>query len=396
MKARTGFPLAFLLAFTFCRGTAAAAPAGIEAAWTELQSLRLLESGKPPAETEHSVREYMMWSEKRALLLREKGLSFYEAAQGDPRRWEVAWQMVNWPPSFVTAYGPDIENNPDAVTVDHAAETAWRVKLDELEAALLAAPEVSPARKESLALNIALRPLLALLRQAREGRPVDWAPVFPPILDFSARYPANTRLTAIFPRLMSSLEAAHSPGDCAAAWRQLLTSPNHELVELARAKVRAFEAISGPVELAFTALDGRAVDLAKLRGKVVLIDFWATWCGPCMAEMPNVKKIYAAYHDKGFEIVGISCDVAPERAKGGWVKAVRTGPQVLEFCRKNEMPWPEHYEGRKHNEGGNSLAARFAVSGIPGSFLVDQTGHVVALNLRGEKLDAAVKRLLKL
>jgi thiol-disulfide isomerase/thioredoxin len=235
------------------------------------------------------------------------------------------------------------------------------------------------------------------LRPVREGWPADWAQVFPAILDFSTKYPANKRLTALLPHLMISLEAAHTPGECAAAWRQFLPSPSHELVELARSKVQAFEAISGPMELAFTAVDGREVDLAKLRGKVVLIDFWATWCGPCMAEMPNVKKVFAAYHDQGFEIIGISCDFAPQpgdtSAKG---KMGKTAQQVIEFCAKNGMPWPEYYEGKKHNEGGNSMAERFAVSGIPAGFLLDQTGRVVTLNVRGEKLEAEVKRLLKL
>jgi hypothetical protein len=115
-----------------------------------------------------------------------------------------------------------------------------------------------------------------------------------------------------------------------------------------------------------------------------------------MAEMPNVKKIYAAYNEKGFEIVGISCDVAPDRATGSYASAARTGPQVLEFCQKNGMPWPQHFEGRKHNEGGNLIAARFGVTSIPATFLIDQTGQVVAVNLRGEKLEAEVKRLLKL
>lgn len=397
MRTRTGLLLASMFACTFSRGAAAATPAGIESAWAELQSLQLLENVPPPAANDNKIRQSMMWSESRALLLREKGLAFYEAAQGDPRRWEVAWWMVSWPPSFVTAYGPDIEENPDAFTVDRAAEKAWRAKLDELEAALLAAPDVPPERKESLASNVAFRPLLQLLQAARKGDTVDWAPVFPAILDFSTKYPANKRLTTVFPRLMISLEAAHTPGECAKAWRLLLTSPSHELVELARSKVQAFEAISGPIELAFTAVDGREVDLAKLRGKVVLIDFWATWCGPCMAEMPNVKKVYTAYHDRGFEIIGISCDFAPRpgdtSAKG---KMGKTAQQVIEFCARNGMPWPEHYEGKKHNEGGNSMARRFAVSGIPAGFLLDQTGRVVALNVRGEKLEAEVKRLLKL
>jgi thiol-disulfide isomerase/thioredoxin len=144
------------------------------------------------------------------------------------------------------------------------------------------------------------------------------------------------------------------------------------------------------------ALDGREVDIKQLRGKVVFIDFWATWCGPCMAEMPNVKKVYAAYHERGFEVIGISCDYAPGSEGRHSGKSGKTGPQVLEFCQANGMPWPQYYSGKKHNEGGNEIAARFSVTSIPASFLLDQSGNVVALDLRGEKLELEVRRLLKL
>jgi hypothetical protein len=100
----------------------------------------------------------------------------------------------------------------------------------------------------------------------------------------------------------------------------------------------------------------------------------------------GVRVGYAAYRDQGFEIIGISCDVAPEHASKAITKAARTGPQVLEFCVKNDMPWQQYYEGRTHNTGGNYLAARFGVTGIPAAFLLDQSGDVVAMNLRGEKL----------
>lgn len=80
-----------------------------------------------------------------------------------------------------------------------------------------------------------------------------------------------------------------------------------------------------PLEMTFVALDGRRVDLAALRGRVMPLDFWATWCKPCMKQLPTLKHLYATYHDRGFEIVGVSLDREQDRAK------------LLECVKRNEI-----------------------------------------------------------
>lgn len=258
-----------------------------------------------------------------------------------------------------------------------------------------AAPDLPPDLREALDFY-RIQKLVAPFDLIDGPQTPDWNAVGPAVMAFARKYPEHPKLQMVINGAMYVFEAKSSPSQSLLAWQWFVDVPNGPLAEMAREKVRTFNAITGEIDLQFTAVDGREVDLKKLRGKVVLVDFWATWCGPCMAEMPNVKKIYAAYHDKGLEIVGISCDYAPDQAGRYPAASARTGPQVLEFVKQNGMPWPEYYDGKKHNEGGNLLARRFAITGIPASFLIDQNGQVVALNLRGEALEKEVKRLLKL
>ncbi len=386
-----GSIVAFVLAAGPVRGQATPAS---DAAWAELQSLGLLQ--KSPSETEKALPSHQRYErqETRALQLREKGQAFIAAFPHDPRRWSVALQMILTPPNFVVSYGSD-ENFRDLKT-DHAAEQAWNVKLAELESAMHAATDLPADVREVLDRRDLQKQIMAFYERMRHEPTLDWTPVTQALGDLAAKYPASDESAQFAHGFMYSFESSHSPAESAAVWQKFAVSPNAKLAGIARDKLRAFAAITAPQDLAFTALGGREVDLKKLRGKVVLIDFWATWCGPCMMEMPNVKKVYAAYHDQGFEIVGVSCDVAPENASTpSWKKIARTGPQVLAFTQQHDMPWPEYYDGHKHNAGGNVLAARFGVDGIPASLLVDRSGQVVALNLRGQELDAAVQRLLK-
>jgi peroxiredoxin len=132
-----------------------------------------------------------------------------------------------------------------------------------------------------------------------------------------------------------------------------------------------------PVDLTFSAQDGSTVNLADLRGKVVLLDFWATWCGPCREEVPNVVAAYNKYHDQGFEVVGISLD--------------QDSNQMTQFAAQNGMVWPQYFDG---NGWGNSLAQRFSVHSIPQMWLLDRQGRVVTKDGR-DNLDRQVVDLLR-
>ena len=131
-----------------------------------------------------------------------------------------------------------------------------------------------------------------------------------------------------------------------------------------------------PFELKFTATDGSEVDFAKLRGKVVLVDFWATWCGPCVAEVPKVVETYNKLHEKGFEIVGISLD--QDKAK------------LDAFVKSKGMPWLQFFDGKGWQ---NEVAQKFGINSIPAMWLIDKKGMVVSTNARAGLAEKVEKYL---
>ena len=155
---------------------------------------------------------------------------------------------------------------------------------------------------------------------------------------------------------------------------------NAELANEYRVKTDPALALIGKTVPDFSAtdLEGNPISLAQYRGKVVLLDFWAVWCGPCIAEMPTVIEVYNSYKDEGFDIIGISLDTDEER--------------LQTYLTENEIPWRQVFSG----EGWDSPVSRqYGIRAIPAPWLIDKEGKLISHQARGEALERLVVEALK-
>lgn len=153
-----------------------------------------------------------------------------------------------------------------------------------------------------------------------------------------------------------------------------------EKVEALESVVRRLELPGKPLEMEGKLVSGDKIDWQKYRGKVVLIDYWATWCGLCHAELPNIRRMHQQYKEQGFEVIGISLDEDPAK--------------VRQFMESQGIPWPTLVGHKPETQGWNHpMVDKYGIHDLPRAILVDREGKVVHMNARGKQLVMELDKL---
>ena len=197
---------------------------------------------------------------------------------------------------------------------------------------------------------------------------------------FVDRYPETREAAQAWLQLALSREFEDREKDALKYYRKVATSfPGTDEGEKAAGAVRRLDSVGRKIDLKGQTIDGKAFQLSRLRGKPVVLHYWATWCEPCKQDLKLLRRLQASYQKQGLQLVGVNVDVAQSMAEG--------------YMRENQLPWVQLFE-----EGGleaSPLAKAFGVQTLPTMMVIDAEGKVVRHNVRAAELDEVLSGLVK-
>jgi peroxiredoxin len=335
-------------------------PGTADRAWDDL--LRNLPDSKTPADWQsrppapEQVAAFETLNGVKAGKAADRARAFQKAFPSDPRvqqARQLEYQLLNL-----------------AVQLGNSARNA---ELTALETARLKDPDLSEDERFELRMRQAMRPFIRLPDQNKEAALGD---LEKSVRGLQAEFPKRQEVYEILSLLAQALLENNHADRSRALALEIVAGATGETRTNAQGLLRRLDRLGQPLQLKCTTIDGKPLDLEQFRGKVVLLDFWATWCAPCRTQLPELKAAYEKFHAQGFQIVGISLD--------------DNKPAVEKFVRQEAVAWPQVCDGR----GWQSAVARqFDINAIPALWLIDRSGKLRDLSAR-EGLAQRVESLL--
>lgn len=325
---------------------------------------------------------FKIWLNKVNLRYREEGLKFWKQFPNDRRRYTWLKETMWSPPHYWQDWEKaSLLRDSLAAPVDMKAQKAWDNVYLQLRAEYMASPEVSAENRGQFRSQEFLYSFWRhrAVAEARGEKP-DLAMFAIGLLDLASEVNNRFVIDGANNLLISMSD---DPQTEAAFIEAMNTSSNVDLQLFAAGKEQISKLRSTPMDLQMISMTGEKIDVAKLRGKIVLVDIWSNNCQSCIEAMPKVQAVYDKYRDQGFEVVGV------------WLAGDETKekPRAVRYLTEQGATWPN---GVLTGAAMEEFKKRYSIIGVPVTFLLDKNGLLVTNDVSGPKLEQEVKRLLGL